>query len=744
MDAVVVVDWSAASGTAPAAGRADGLWAAVAEPGSPDRVRPFRTRTEAREWLVEELLRLVGRGHRVLCGLDLCFGYPAGTADALGMPSGQAPWRWTWERIAREVRDGDDGRNDRFQAAARLNQAMGREDGPFWGNGLPGDITGLPRTKGAYPMALPAGQHLAEHRITERRLRDDGRSPGSAWQLSGAGSVGGQVLVGLPTLWRIRNHPALRDRCRVWPFEVDAPPAAPGVTLVEVYPSLLDDDPALHDVRDARQVLALVDGYRQMAADGTLDAAFALPDLDAAEREAVVQEEGWILPVRRDPARPRPTVGGAAPAIPRGLVEAIAAGRCVALVGSGAGSGAGSVRRALVEALAADPALPEGVGRQAAALLAIDPPSAEAVEAAAQLIADALPADRLGDLLHGHRERLRTTGGPLDLLTRIPFAAIVTTALEAGLDDLPAEPDAVARALRDEPMPWWHEGHWTATADAAGGASFAPRPPPVLRLHATAGGLVADGSAAVAFTEQDRRRAVAGGGYQTLLRSLLATRTVLYLGDAFDDPHVARLRADVVDLLGHDRQRDAPLGYAVVPDLPPALADHHRSHQGIEVLAGADGLIDALHAEAGHDAQLRRAVAGRTILWVDQAERDDGPGIQRLREVVGDALLLVGGPSEARTVLRSRAVDLVVTHWGDREGGRPVGEEVLANVRASRHPCPTLVFAWGDYADESRPRALALGATDHVWSWPALFREIARVLAPSPRTPLDLSPRLGP
>ena len=63
-------------------------------------------------------------------------------------------------------------------------------------------------------------------------------------------------------------------------------------------------------------------------------------------------------------------------------------------------------------------------------------------------------------------------------------------------------------------------------------------------------------------------------------------------------------------------------------------------------------------------------------------------------------------------------------------------------MRSSRNPCPTLVFAWGDYADESRPRALALGATDYVWSWPALFREIARVLAPAPRNPLDLSPRL--
>jgi hypothetical protein len=144
MDAFVMVDWSAASDRGPAAGRADGLWAAVAEPGTPDGAHPFRTRHEAREWIVEELLRLTGAGHRVLCGLDFSFGYPAGTAAALGMPSGADPWKWMWERIAREVRDHEDGRNDRFAAAARLNQAMGGADGPFWGNGLKGDpLVGL-------------------------------------------------------------------------------------------------------------------------------------------------------------------------------------------------------------------------------------------------------------------------------------------------------------------------------------------------------------------------------------------------------------------------------------------------------------------------------------------------------------------------------------------------------------------------------------------------------------------------
>lgn len=510
---------------------------------------------------------------------------------------------------------------------------MGREDGPFWGNGMAGDITGLPRTKGAYPMEVVGGIRLEEFRTTERRLRADGRSPSSGWQLSGAGSVGGQVLVGLPTLWRIRNHPALRDRCRVWPFELQAPLDEPGVTLAEIYPSLLEDDPTLHDVRDARQVLALVDGYRQMAADGDLAGAFDLPDLDASASAAVAQEEGWILPVSRDRSRARTPSRPAAPAIPRGL---------------------------------------------------------------------------------------------------------------------PAARAAAARVLRDEPMPWWHEVHWQATVDADGGTSFAPQPPPVLRLHGegVAGegeageGVAGQGEAgAFVFTEQDRRRAVADGRYQTLLRSLLATRTVLYLGDSFSDPHIARLRADVADLLGNDRQREAPLGYAVLPDVPPALADHHRAHEGIEVPVDAEGLSDALLAEAGHDAQLCRAVAGRTILWVDPAERGNGPGIMRLRDV-GDALLLVGGPSEARTVLRSRPVDLVVTHWGDREGGRRWARR--SSPTSARRATP--VRRWSSRGATTPTRAgrgrWPLGATDHVWSWPALFREIARVLAPSPRTPFDLAPRL--
>jgi hypothetical protein len=62
--------------------------AAVGEEGHEDSVRPFRTRAELAEWLVDLLGRLVTRGRRVLCGVDVAFGYPAGTAAALGAPAG--------------------------------------------------------------------------------------------------------------------------------------------------------------------------------------------------------------------------------------------------------------------------------------------------------------------------------------------------------------------------------------------------------------------------------------------------------------------------------------------------------------------------------------------------------------------------------------------------------------------------------------------------------------------------------
>jgi hypothetical protein len=289
VDTFVMVDWSAASTPGRPGGQRDGLWAAVAEPGHAPTVTAFRTRLEVRDHLRTTLTSLLLQGRRVLCGVDVAFGYPAGTARALGMADDEPPWRWTWSLLHRLVRDGPDGRNNRFAVADELNRRVPDGPGPFWGRPAGQSATALATTKGSYPLA-----GLAEFRATERHLRRQGHHPKSVWQLLGAGAVGGQSLTAIPVLAALRHHRDLRDVCRVWPFE---PIDDARLVLAEVYPSLLAVDTALHPVRDAAQVLALARRYRGLAAGGELPGILALPTLDEAVTAQVRVEEGWVLPV---------------------------------------------------------------------------------------------------------------------------------------------------------------------------------------------------------------------------------------------------------------------------------------------------------------------------------------------------------------------------------------------------------------------------------------------------------------
>jgi len=108
--------------------------------------------------------------------------------------------------------------------------------------------------------------------------------------------VGSQVLTGIPVVHRLRHHPALRDRTRIWPFETGLQRPHATVVLAEIWPTLVDVDHVDHPVKDARQVIALADVLADRERAGTLDLWFA-PAVPAAAREDVLTEEGWVLGV---------------------------------------------------------------------------------------------------------------------------------------------------------------------------------------------------------------------------------------------------------------------------------------------------------------------------------------------------------------------------------------------------------------------------------------------------------------
>jgi precorrin-8X/cobalt-precorrin-8 methylmutase len=267
-DRYVAVDWSASS--TPKLGR-DSIWVAIGGGGGVD-LHNLATRAAAAALLDD----LVASAHdRVLIGFDFPFGYPTGMAAALGLRG--HPATAVRGLVTEVVIDDDRNRNNRFEVAGRLNRRIGDPAGPFWGRPAARFVEGLDTTK-PRPFGRP------ELRSAERWCRANGRYPFSCWQLLGAGSVGGQVLVGLPVLERLDRHP----HAAIWPFDGDV--GHPGVLLAEIWPSAFPVDLGRHPVKDAAQVGSVVEHLAVADRRGELAGWFALPD-----DPAIRAEEAWML-----------------------------------------------------------------------------------------------------------------------------------------------------------------------------------------------------------------------------------------------------------------------------------------------------------------------------------------------------------------------------------------------------------------------------------------------------------------
>lgn len=277
-DRVVMVDWSA--NATPKRGR-DSIW--IADSESSAVVNPS-TRSEAMDAIDEVIETSISQ--RVLIGFDFSFGYPAGFAEAVvGEPG--AGWRSVWAWCAENIADDDRNRNDRLEVAAALNDRLAAQGHgtPFWG------YPGAERHDGLSRSRPDTYAPFDEFRITEHRVRIRGHRPFSSWQLAYPGSVGSQMLLGIRSLELLRRRHG--ERVRIWPFETaDAP-----VTIAEIWPSMFDIDVSLHPVRDAAQVMTMVQRLAAADADGTLADWFA-PDLTVDEWVVVSAEEGWTFGVR--------------------------------------------------------------------------------------------------------------------------------------------------------------------------------------------------------------------------------------------------------------------------------------------------------------------------------------------------------------------------------------------------------------------------------------------------------------
>ena len=223
------------------------------------------------------------------------------------MPNGLPPWRIVWQYLTKNVQDNlgtkpgqkPTNRSNRYEVANAINAAILNpvSPGPFWCHFKSGAHISIPQKRPAQPFACAAAA-LYSLRITDERAKSD-----TPFRLFGTGSVGSQILTGIPRLERIRFDPQFARYSAVWPFETGwAPATGPWlgpelrVLHAEIYPSVRA--PLSDDIKDRGQVRAMWHWARDLDLKNLLLREFAIPPgiASGSQDDAVIRnEEGWIL-----------------------------------------------------------------------------------------------------------------------------------------------------------------------------------------------------------------------------------------------------------------------------------------------------------------------------------------------------------------------------------------------------------------------------------------------------------------
>lgn len=254
-DAILIVDWSA--NNRPKLGR-DSLWYCLRKRDG----EVITSNPATRDRAMDEILAIAaGVQGRMLIGFDFPFGYPG------------ICWREAWREIASLVEDAPDNANNRFTVAAEMNRRLTGGPAPFWGC-PPANVSEFLTT------TQPRERGLS--RLTDRK----GAQP--VWKLAYQGAPGGQALLGIPRLMKLREE---IPGSAVWPLDTGLRMPTERVIIAEVYPSLIRFAAKPGEVKDQAQVRSLAE---HLASSGNLPSYFT-PALSEIDRRRVEREEGWIL-----------------------------------------------------------------------------------------------------------------------------------------------------------------------------------------------------------------------------------------------------------------------------------------------------------------------------------------------------------------------------------------------------------------------------------------------------------------
>ncbi|MGQ2968810.1 MAG: hypothetical protein ACT6RF_08690 [Allorhizobium sp.] len=284
-DRILIVDWSGAG--QPVTGK-NSLWACLARREGDRVVIDWNENFPTRHAFMQRLDVVVGaaiaEGQRLLCGFDFAFGYPAGTAERL---TGRADWRALWRKIADEIEDAPDNRNNRFDLASRWNATHFAGEPRFWGRPHQHAYADLSDKKPPAPQSGPLAFRRSEHFAKGAK---------SVWQLTYNGSVGSQTLLGIAHLSRFLDESGHGENVAVWPFVTGfAGTFEKPVVFAEIYPSLFAL-PEGDEVKDALQVRTVAETFARFDVDGRLGILLDRPAVLTDDEVAVsIAEEGWVL-----------------------------------------------------------------------------------------------------------------------------------------------------------------------------------------------------------------------------------------------------------------------------------------------------------------------------------------------------------------------------------------------------------------------------------------------------------------
>ncbi len=293
-NAYVIAHWGA--GAKPTTG-ADSIWIGVLKRDVRFRLafeaHNPQTRAKAEGVLAGILDDRSKRRERALICFDFPLGFPRGLAAGLKL-AGEAPWRATWDQLAKMVKDKPDNTNNRFGVGSEINRRLTGGPFPFWGCPAKDALTTLQPKRGR--------EHGAGDPPEFRRAEIAAKAASPVWKLYYSAAVGGQAILGIPMVRRLKLIRG--ERLRVWPFETglkafsEADLQDVEVVAAEIYPPLVKAQPLPGEAKDSAQVRAIAEHFARLDEAGKLGALFGpAKSVTPQAADDAVQEEGWILGV---------------------------------------------------------------------------------------------------------------------------------------------------------------------------------------------------------------------------------------------------------------------------------------------------------------------------------------------------------------------------------------------------------------------------------------------------------------